>query len=112
MVPTSMAGMAATSEMWLVPEFPGMEELRAFNLRMMQELSVDATANQMSGLLAAQPGGAEALADLKKEASKMQGFPVLASHARRRLSATASLSPLLPLRPCKRPRQWHHPRET
>jgi hypothetical protein len=70
-------GMAATSEMWLVPEIPGMDELRAFNQRMMQELSVDATANQMSGLLAAQPGGAEALADLRKEASKMQGFPVL-----------------------------------
>ena len=75
-------GMAATSEMWLVPEIPGMDELRAFNQRMMQELSVDATANQMSGLLAAQPGGAEALADLKKEASKMQGFPVFSSHAR------------------------------
>lgn len=71
------SGMAATSEMWLVPELPGMEELRAFNLRMAQELSVDTTVNQMSGLLAAQPGGAEALADLKKEASKMQGFPVL-----------------------------------
>lgn len=71
------AGMAATSEMWLVPEFPGIEELRAFNLRMAQELSVDATANQISGMLAAQPGGAEALADLKKEASKVQGFPVL-----------------------------------
>ncbi|MGA8089323.1 MAG: hypothetical protein WCA10_18770 [Terracidiphilus sp.] len=71
------AGMAATSEMWLVPEPPGMEELRAFDLRMEQELSVDATANQMSGLLSAEPGGAEALADLKKEASKMRGFPVL-----------------------------------
>jgi hypothetical protein len=71
------AGMAATSEMWLVPDAPGMEELRAFSFRMAQELSVDTTANQMSGLLAAEPGGAEALADLKKEASKMQGFPVL-----------------------------------
>jgi hypothetical protein len=71
------AGMAATSEMWLVPEIPGIEELRAFNVRMAQELSVDTTANQVSGMLAAQPGGAEALADLKKEASKMQGFPVL-----------------------------------
>jgi hypothetical protein len=72
------AGMAATSEMWFVSEVPGMAELRAFNQRMAQELSVDTTANQMSGLLAAQPGGAaEALAELKKEASKMQGFPVL-----------------------------------
>jgi hypothetical protein len=71
------AGMAATSEMWLVPEIPGMDELRAFNQRMAHELSVDTTANQISGMLAAQPGGAEALADLKKEASKAQGIPVL-----------------------------------
>jgi hypothetical protein len=71
------AGMAATSEMWLVQEIPGMDELRAFSKRMAEELSVDTTANQMNGLLAAQPGGAEALADLKKETSKMQGFPVL-----------------------------------
>ena len=71
------AGMAATSEMWLVPDAPGMAELRAFNQRMMQELSVDASANQISGMLAAQPGGAEAMAQLKKEASKVQGFPIL-----------------------------------
>jgi hypothetical protein len=71
------AGMAATSEMWLVAEIPGMAELRAFNMRMAQELSVDTTANQISGMLATQPGGAEALADLKKEASKIQGVPVL-----------------------------------
>jgi hypothetical protein len=44
---------------------------------MAQELSVDTTANQISGMLATQPGGAEALADLKKEASKIQGVPVL-----------------------------------
>jgi hypothetical protein len=71
------AGMAATSEMWLVPDVPGMAEVRAFNQRMMQELSVDTTGNQMSGMLAAQPGGAEAMAELKKEASKIQGIPVL-----------------------------------
>jgi hypothetical protein len=71
------AGMAATSEMWLVPEVPGMDELRSFNQRMAQELSIDTSATQISGMLAAQPGGAEALADLKKESSKMSGFPVL-----------------------------------
>jgi hypothetical protein len=71
------AGMAATSEMWLVPEVPGMDELRSFNRRMAEELSIDVSATQISGMLAAQPGGAEALADLKKESSKMSGFPVL-----------------------------------
>lgn len=70
-------GMAATSEMWMVPDVPGQEELRAFNQRMAKELAMDTTIGQMSGLLSAQPGGAQALADLKKEAAKMSGFPVL-----------------------------------
>lgn len=71
------AGMAAASEMWLVNDVPGLNELRAFNQRMASELAVDAGANSMSGLLSAQPGGAEALAELKKEAAKMGGVPVL-----------------------------------
>jgi hypothetical protein len=70
-------GMAATSEMWMVPDVPGEEELRAFNQRMAKELAMDTSASQISGLLSAQPGGAQALADLKKEAAKMSGFPVL-----------------------------------
>jgi hypothetical protein len=70
-------GMAATSEMWMVPDVPGEEELRAFNQRMAKELAMDTSVNQMSGLLSAQPGGAQALADLKKEAAKMNEFPVL-----------------------------------
>ena len=71
------AGMAATSEMWLVHDVPGVDELRAFNQRMAKELAVDGSANPMSGLLSAQPGGAEAMAELKKEAAAMSGFPVL-----------------------------------
>jgi hypothetical protein len=70
-------GMAATSEMWLISDVPGVEELRAFNQRMAKELAMDTSASQISGLLSAQPGGAQALADLKKEATKMSGFPVL-----------------------------------
>jgi hypothetical protein len=59
-------GMAATSEMWLVPDVPGEDELRDFNQRMAKELAMDTSASQMSGLLSAQPGGAQALADLKR----------------------------------------------
>ena len=70
-------GMAATSEMWLVSDVLGQEELRAFNQRIAKELAMDTSASQMSGLLSAQPGGAQALADLKKEAAKMSGLPVL-----------------------------------
>src|SRR6202041_3539358 len=71
------AGMAATSEMWLIPDAPGMEEMRRFNERMAKELAVDMEASTMSSLLAAQPGGAQALDELKKESAKMSGLPVL-----------------------------------
>jgi hypothetical protein len=74
---TSKAGMAATSEMWLIADAPGLAEMRAFNERMAKELSVDMGASAMSSLLAAQPGGAQALAELKKESAKMSGLPVL-----------------------------------
>lgn len=71
------AGMAATTEMWSVPDAPGLAELRAFNLRMAKELAIQAQVSSMSSLLATQPGGAQALAELSKEAGKMSGFPVL-----------------------------------
>ena len=74
---SSKAGMAATSEMWLIADAPGLAEMRAFNERMAKELSVDMGTSAMSSLLAAQPGGAEALAELKKESAKMSGLPVL-----------------------------------
>jgi hypothetical protein len=71
------AGMAATSEMWLIPDAPGMEEMRRFNERLAKELAVDMEASAMSSLLAAQPGGAQALDELKKESGKVSGLPVL-----------------------------------
>jgi len=70
-------GMAATSEMWLIQDAPGLAEMRSFSARMVKEMNVDMTASAMSSMLAAEPGGAQALAELKKEASKMSGLPVL-----------------------------------
>jgi hypothetical protein len=71
------AGMAATSEMWLVNDAPGMDEMRKFNQRLAEELAVDMDATPVASLLAAQPGSSQALADLKKESAKMSGLPVL-----------------------------------
>jgi hypothetical protein len=71
------AGMAATSEMWLIQDAPGLAEMRQFNERMAKELAVNMDSGGMSSLLAAQPGGAQALAELKKESAKMGGLPVL-----------------------------------
>jgi hypothetical protein len=44
---------------------------------MAKELAVDMEASTMSSLLAAQPGGAQALDELKKESGKVSGLPVL-----------------------------------
>jgi hypothetical protein len=71
------AGMAATSEMWLIQDAPGLAEMRQFNERMAKELAVNLDSRGMSSLLAAQPGGAQALEELKKESAKMSGLPVL-----------------------------------
>lgn len=75
--PAAKGGMAATSEMWLVQDEPGLAEMRSFNVRMAKELSIDMASSGMSSMLAAEPGGAQALAELKKEAAKMSGLPVL-----------------------------------
>ncbi len=71
------AGMAATSEMWLIKDAPGLAEMRQFNERMAKELAVNLDSGGMTSLLAAQPGGAQALEELKKESAKMSGIPVL-----------------------------------
>src|SRR5580698_3111233 len=46
------AGMAATSEMWLINDAPGLAEMRRFNTRMASELDVDLEASAISSLLA------------------------------------------------------------
>jgi hypothetical protein len=70
-------GMAATSEMWLIKDAPGMAEMRRFSERMAKELSMDMTASAMTSLISAEPGGAQALEELKKESAKVSGLPVL-----------------------------------
>jgi hypothetical protein len=71
-------GMAATSEMWLVKDEPGLEEIRNFNLRMAKEMPMAAsTASSMTSMIAAQPGGAQALDELSKQSVKVSGMPVL-----------------------------------
>jgi hypothetical protein len=87
------AGMAATSEMWVIQDAPGLAEMRRFNVRMAKEMSFDMEGSAMSSLLAAQPGGAQALAELKKESAKMSGLPVLQVT---RVGVTADGQPLPP----------------
>jgi hypothetical protein len=91
--PSATGGMAATSEMWLVQDEPGLAEMRSFNARMAKEMSIDMASSGMSSMLAAEPGGAQALAELKKESAKMSGLPVLQVT---RVGMTADGQPLPP----------------
>ena len=73
----AQAGMAATSEMWMIDSAPGLEEMRAFSKRMASELGFEIGSSPAGGMLAAYPGASQALADLKKESAGMSGLPVL-----------------------------------
>jgi hypothetical protein len=73
----AQAGMAVTSEMWVVSDVPGMTELHAFQQRLASELSTGVGGDQISGMLKTQPGGTDALAQLKKESASINGVPVL-----------------------------------
>ena len=69
--------MAVTTDMWMIPNAPGYDEVRSFSARMAQELAVDLDAGSVTSRLNAQPGASQAMADLKKETAKMTGIPVL-----------------------------------
>lgn len=73
----SKQSMAGTSEMWSIDDCPGLPELRAFKLRLAKELAVPMQESGLSKLMASQPGGDQAAAELAKESAKIQGFPVL-----------------------------------
>jgi hypothetical protein len=85
--------MALTSDLWMIPNAPGYDEVRQFNLRMAKELSSDLNATSMLSMFNSQPGASEALADLKKETAKMSGIPVQQFV---RMGVTANGEPLPP----------------
>jgi len=85
--------MALASDMWLIPDAPGYEEVRNFNVRMAKELAIDVDAGAMMGMLTSQPGASQALADMKKEMSKLSGIPV---RQNMRMGMTANGEPLPP----------------
>lgn len=83
--------LAITSDMWLIPDAPGYEEVKSFNMRMAKELAMDTEMNSMAAMLNAQPGAGQAMADMKKEMMKMAGIPVLQVM---RMGMTANGAPL------------------
>jgi hypothetical protein len=69
--------LAITSDMWLVPDAPGYDEIKSFNTRMAKTLAMDTEMSSMTALLNSQPGAGQAMTDMKKEMAKMTSIPVL-----------------------------------
>lgn len=68
--------MAVTSEMWMIADAPGYDEIRQFQMRMGKLLAVNMNTGGMAAMMNAQPGASEAMANLRKESEKMKGIPV------------------------------------
>lgn len=62
------------AEMWVAPEVPGYGEVRNFYRRLAQKM---AWTPGMGGMMGAQPGVAKGMAEVAREASKLDGVPVL-----------------------------------
>ena len=62
------------AEMWVAPEVPGYGEVKNFYRRMAQKM---AWTPGMGGMMGAQPGMAKGMAEISREAAKLEGVPVL-----------------------------------
>ncbi len=66
--------MQVLSDMWLAPDVPGYEEVRAFHKKMAEKL---AWSPGMMGGMFNRPDLAKGMGQLAKEASKLNGVPVM-----------------------------------
>ena len=85
--------LAITDDIYLAPEVPGYEEVRAFEKRFAEKMGRvlnDAISPQMLGMMQ-QPGASAGLKDMTEELSKMKGVPVLQIM---RMGTTANGTPL------------------
>jgi predicted acylesterase/phospholipase RssA len=85
--------LAIASDMWLISDAPGYDEIRSFNLHLAQALAADVDTSALTSMLNAQPGAGQAMADMKKEMAKMTGIPVIQVM---RMGMTANGEPLPP----------------
>jgi carbon monoxide dehydrogenase subunit G len=69
--------MNIVTDMWLAPNLPGYDEVKDFYTRMGQKLSFAPGMSGMGGMMGQQAGMAKGMSELYKEASKIEGVPVL-----------------------------------
>lgn len=70
----NQGAMDVVADMWLAPKIPGYDEVREFYRRMAEKMAW--TPGSMMGGMG-QPGIAKGMSELAKEASKLDGVPVL-----------------------------------
>jgi hypothetical protein len=69
--------MTVVTDMWLAPDLPGYEEVRSFYTRMAQKLAWTPGMGGMGAMMGRQAGMMKGMSEMYKEASKLQGVPVL-----------------------------------
>ena len=69
--------MTVVTDMWLAPNLPGYEEVRSFYSRMAQKLAWAPGMGGMGAMMGRQAGMMKGMSQLYKEASKLEGVPVL-----------------------------------
>ena len=74
-------GLVLTSNMWLGPKIPAMQEIAEFDVRYAKQLAgpmvVGASPEEMAAALAMYPGMKEAIARMRAENVNMDGTPML-----------------------------------
>src|SRR5664280_1356482 len=83
-------GMTVTTDMWIAPGVPGYQEVRDFQKRMAEKLNWTPGGN----MFMSDPKVSEGMAEVAREAAKMDGMPVQPERrrtaARRRRSSNSS----------------------
>ena len=69
-------GMSILTNMWLTPAMPGYNEVRDFQMKMGQKLAWTPGGGMLSGMAGAQPGMAQGMSEMYKQASKLDGMPI------------------------------------
>jgi hypothetical protein len=69
--------MTVVTDMWLAPNLPGYEEVRSFYTRMAQKLAWAPGMGGMGAMMGRQAGMMKGMSEMYKQASKLEGVPVL-----------------------------------
>ncbi|HUS08301.1 MAG TPA: hypothetical protein VMZ52_18500 [Bryobacteraceae bacterium] len=70
-------GFAVVTDMWLAPNISGYEEVRQFHRKMAEKMAWSPNSGLMNAMASQHPEMMKGMAELAKEASKLEGIPVL-----------------------------------